>query len=384
MRVLVVTNMWPTDRVPHSGGHVRQLVQGLAEIGVEIEVFFFDRLLNGRSVYWNAGPKVRGKLESCACDLVHVAYGGVMAACVTNSVRHRPVVVSLCGSDLYGENFSGAVQKVSSMCGIFASRRAARRAAGVIVKSKRLLAALPLDVDRRKVRVMPNGVDLRCFRPLDRDTCRSRLGWQPDAFHVLFPTNMSDPVKRPELAQAAVEDLKSDGIPAQLHRLAGVVHRDVPVWLNAADAVLITSAHEGSPNIVKEALACNRPVVSVDVGDVAERIAGVQGCYLAAAEPQVLADRLSRVYRGPGAVQGRAAVEALALERVSFGLLRFYQDAIDRSCDANRPAPLPKQICRRPMDSEVNLTRAWYALPDMVRIPQRAMRREPACPDCAS
>jgi glycosyltransferase involved in cell wall biosynthesis len=113
-----------------------------------------------------------------------------------------------------------------------------------------------------------------------------------------------------------------------LLNLRGVSHTDVPIWLNASNVVLITSLHEGSPNIVKEALACNVPVVSVDVGDVKERTRNIQGCYLASPEPAALADKLQRVYESVGRVAGRIAVEELSLERVAARLREFYQQTL--------------------------------------------------------
>src|SRR5262249_2264447 len=147
----------------------------------------------------------------------------------------------------------------------------------------------PKTVSLSKVRIIPNGIDLGRFKPLNRNSCRSRLGWREDRLNVLFPTNSGDRIKRPELARKAVEVAERLGVKVDMHHLRSVPHDQVPVWLNASDAVLLTSLHEGSPNVIKEALACNVPVVSVDVGDVRDRIQGIEGCYLAAPDPDDLA-----------------------------------------------------------------------------------------------
>jgi teichuronic acid biosynthesis glycosyltransferase TuaC len=144
-------------------------------------------------------------------------------------------------------------------------------------------------------------------------------------FHVLFPANSGDPVKRPQLAQSAVDTLNRQGLRAEMHALHGVPHHRVPVWLNASDALLLTSAHEGSPNIIKEALACNVPVVSVDVGDVRERIAGIKGCHIAPPLPEALAAGLRQVHAGPRRVEGRGTLDELSLEGVAARLRAFYQ-----------------------------------------------------------
>jgi glycosyltransferase involved in cell wall biosynthesis len=247
-----------------------------------------------------------------------------MADGVTRAVADRPTIVSFCGSDLLGELLSGTLRKLIAGYGVMASHRAARRACGIVVKSKNLQDALPQDVDRSKVRIIPNGINLGRFRPLNRDECRQRLGWSGHRFHILFPTNAGDPRKRFDLASAAVEATEHAGLQAEIHQLRGVPHTEVPLWLNASDVVLLTSLHEGSPNVLKEALACNIPVVSVDVGDVRERIEGIEGCYLAAPEPGDLAAKLQMVHAGSHRVVSRMKMQALSLRRVALQLKEFY------------------------------------------------------------
>ncbi|MFL6229533.1 MAG: glycosyltransferase, partial [Pyrinomonadaceae bacterium] len=252
----------------------------------------------------------------------------VMARVVTRAVRGVPVVVSFCGSDLLGEKLSRADRRLSAWLGVCASRSAARRADGVVVKSANLCAALPKGLPARKIRIVPNGVDLERFRPLDRAECRARLGWDERAFHVLFPANSGNAVKRPWLARAALDALRARGVRAELHHLSDVPHTEVPVWLNASDALLLTSRHEGSANVIKEALACDVAVVSVDVGDARERLTGVAGCHVAAPDAAELARTLALVHDGPRRVEGRAAVAALSIEAVALRLREFYEELL--------------------------------------------------------
>src|SRR5262249_18704986 len=249
----------------------------------------------------------------------------------TYAVGQRPVVVSFCGSDLLGEALSGSLRKLLASYGVFASHRAARKASGIIVKSKNLQEALPDNTDLSRVRIIPNGIDLDLFRPLDRSACCQQLGWHADRFHILFTSAAGNPCKRLDLAQATVKVLHYYGIQVELHQLSGVPHNEVPVWLNASNVVLLTSATEGSPNIVKEALACDLPVVSVDVGDVGERIHGIDGCYLALAEPGDLAGKLHNVSLGLCRVAGRVKMQDLSLEQVAVRLSEFYGELLE-SC----------------------------------------------------
>jgi glycosyltransferase involved in cell wall biosynthesis len=133
-------------------------------------------------------------------------------------------------------------------------------------------------------------------------------------------------VKRFDLAQAAVLALNSSGVRTEMHQLQGIENSVVPVWLNASNVLLLTSLHEGSPTVVKEALACNVPVVSVDVGDVRQRIRDIDGCYIAAPDPSDLAAKLSLVCSGKGRVAGRVKMQELSLERIALELKNLYQD----------------------------------------------------------
>ncbi|HBH81730.1 MAG TPA: hypothetical protein DDY39_18040 [Nitrospira sp.] len=199
-----------------------------------------------------------------------------------------------------------------------------------MVKSRNLEQALPATVIRSKVRIIPNGIDLKRFKPIDQADCRNRLGWDPNRFHVLFPANVGgDPRKRLYLAQAAVDKANRSGLNVELHQLRGVSHEAVPIWLNASDVVLLTSLHEGSPNIIKEALACDVSVVSVDVGDVRERIDGIEGCHIALPDPDDLGIKLSLVAANKGRVAGHAKMQALSLEQTALRLGSFYHEVVE-------------------------------------------------------
>ena len=330
MRILAVTNMYPTPLAPVSGIFVEQQIKSLKQIGLDIGVMCVDRAQKGILAYVGLGRKVRASMTEFQPDVIHVMYGGVMANEVTRSIGDKPTVVSFCGSDLLGEHLSGPFRKLIAGYGVLASHMAAKRAAGIVVKSKNLHDALPPHIDRSKVRIIPNGVDLERFKPLNRNECRDKLGWDSKYFHVLFPTNCGDPCKRFDLAQAAVEKMRYCGISTEIHQLRGVPHREVPVWINGSDVLLLTSLHEGSPNVVKEALACDLPVVSVDVGDVRERIQNIEGCYIAAADPSDLADKLSLVYFGRKRIESRNRMQEVSLERIAFKLRNLYQQLSER------------------------------------------------------
>jgi glycosyl transferase family 1 len=323
MHVLVVTNIYPTDAHPANGAFVAAQVESLREVGIDMDVLFVDRLSKGRAVYRNLAETVRASFTAVSPDLVHVMYGGVMSATVTRTIRERPVLVSFCGSDLLGSR-GGPVEMLSGRFGVIASKRAAVRATGIVVKSKNLLSALPSGINRSRIWILPNGVDLRRFKPMDRSESERRLGWDPARRHVLFPADPTRPEKRFALAEACVAHLNQSGAEAELHVLRDVPHAEVPWWMNAAGAILMTSTHEGSPNAVKEALACNVPVVSVDVGDVRARIDAIDGCFVAEPTPEDLAAKLGVALERNAPIDGRERLDDVSVDHVAAKLREIY------------------------------------------------------------
>jgi glycosyltransferase involved in cell wall biosynthesis len=339
MKILAVTNMYPSPERPGNGVFVEQQVKSLLRRGMDVRVMFLDRKSQGPSVYYRIKEMLEHEMADFAADIVHVMYGGVMAEKVTEFGGLPPTLVTFHGSDLLGENLSGLRRKLISQYGVYCSRKAARRANGVIVVARHLLKALGKGVNRDKIQLIPCGIDMERFKPLDQSQCGERLGWQSDDFHVLFATSAGDPVKRPELARAAVDLLNRKHGCVKFQVLSGTPNNEVPVWLNAADVLLLTSKHEGSPTIVKEALACGLPIVSVNVGDVAERIEGVDGCHLAEAEPEALARKLDLVFEQRGRLDCREKLHELSCEMIAGKLVGFYQEIVT-ACAAAKGGPL--------------------------------------------
>lgn len=337
MRVLAVINQYPTSLSPAAGSYVEQQIKGLREMGVHVDILLVDRLREGMRAYLKLRGQMRRMIAQVQPQIVHVMYGGVMADQATRMVDDRPTIVTFHGSDLLGEHLSGVMRKLIAGYGVWASWQAARRADRIVVVSKILYDALPKDVDRSKIGIIPCGIDLNRFKPLNRKECRDRLGWNAEHFHILFPSHPGNSVKRYLLACAAVEALSCQGIPAEMHCLQGVSNEEVPIWLNASDVLLLTSRHEGSPTVIKEALACNVPIVSVDVGDVSERIEGIEGCYLALPDSDDLAAKLHLVYAGPHRVAGREKIQELSLQRVAVRLKEFYRDLLNSRSLGSHP-----------------------------------------------
>jgi len=322
--------LYPTASCRAQGTFIEQQVVGLRNAGATVEVLHLDRQAKGVLVYRYVGSQLLALVESFSPDLVHVMYGGVLADRATCARLAVPTVVSFCGSDLLGDKPNGWSRRIMGQFGVFASQRAALRADGIIVKSDALRDALNPAVDRNKVWTISNGIDPTRFCPLDKTRCQQLLDWGPSRLHVLFANGKDNRIKRIQLAEAAIQFLQSAGVPVDFHVMTGVPHDQVPIYLNAADALLLTSVQEGSPNIVKEALACDRPVVSVDVGDFRQRLEPIDGCYVAEPTPEALAGALRKVFLGNGRVNGHTRMRSLSLTAVSRDLMHVYGEVLAR------------------------------------------------------
>jgi teichuronic acid biosynthesis glycosyltransferase TuaC len=322
LRVLMVTSEWPVQGIPRTTGFIRRQAEFVQRAGVDVDVFPFNGEKNPYN-YLRAWARLRRQLQAKRYDLIHAQFGqsGLLAF-----PKRLPLVVTFRGSDVLGivRDGDGAYTRTGRLLQQ-ASRFVAQHADAVIVVSAHLGEHLHTSAP---VHVIPSGLDFSVFRPIPQAEARQQLGMDPAERAVLFVGRPEQARKRYDLARAAV-DLLNERLPTRLVVAWRVQHAQVPVYMNACDALVFTSMQEGSPNVVKEALACNLPVVSVQVGDVAERLKGVEGCELCPDDqPGTIAAALERVLARGGRVDGVSAVshldEALLTEKV----LRVYRSVL--------------------------------------------------------
>lgn len=277
--------------------------------------------------------RLRRELKQCPADVVHGQYGSILGLVACIVAGRRPYVVSFGGDDLLGTPNPGLSWRLRSFIARVASLLSGVRARAIIVKSQNLLSALPFFL-QRKVRVIPNGVDLDLFAPVDQAKVRLKLGWRAEELVVLFNGSVRSNrvVKNLPLAEEAVVRLKKRIPTARLEVVASLSVAEMLERFNGADALLVTSLHEGSPNIVKEAMSCNLPVVSVDCGDVAERLADVNPGGVCGYDADELAIQLERVLMGRDRSNGRDALVAqgLDLRRTAERVVGIYDEVLGR------------------------------------------------------
>ena len=262
MRVLVVTNLVPDESAPQRGRWVRDQVAEVRARGVEVDEFGFPR---GRSNYLPATRRLRALLRRERYDLVHAHYG--LAGWVARAAGARPLLVTFHGTDVR-HPIVGPL-----------SRRLAWRADLVAAVSRALFAeedgrpGLPAVPGSA---VLPCGPELGRFAPTPRAAARAALGLEPEGRYLLFPANPGRAEKRHDRAAALAE-----AAGATLLTGGSIEPEAMSTWMNAADAVLVTSDYEGFGMAAIEALACDVPVLSTPVGVAPYLLAGIEGCLCA-------------------------------------------------------------------------------------------------------
>ena len=243
-------------------------------------------------------------------DLIHANYG--LTAPIALAQPNLPVVLSLWGTDL-----DGKYGWVSEMC--------ATQCEAVIVMSEDMKRSLG-----QECHVIPHGIDMERFAPGDQRAAREEVGWDPDKRHVLFPYPPIRDVKNYPLAERVVERARERfDEEIELQTVYGVEHEMVSIYMNAADALLLTSKREGSPNSVKEALSCNLPVVATDVGDVRERLSNVHPSAVGRNEDELVEGLLSVLREGTRS-NGREAVRELGLDRMGERIIDIYEEVTSK------------------------------------------------------
>ena len=274
LRVLAVTNHYPSEESPGDTPCIRDQVLSLRRLGIEVDVIRIDRARRRRSYLRTAARLFRLSFQRKRYDLVHAYYG--YAGLLARLQFKYPVVVTFRGSDL----LSRRNRRIGPLV--------ARSVEGVIVMSEEMRR-----VSRREdARVIPFGVDLERCSPGPIDRARRELGLSLEEELVLFPWNPERPEKRFDLASAAVRALQHERPGLRLLPIWNEPPERVFEYMKACDALLLVSDREGAPMAVREALACGLPIVSVDVGDVRRLIGDLEGCHVCRQDVDDVAQKL--------------------------------------------------------------------------------------------
>lgn len=317
LRVLAVL---PGSNEGSSFIFARRQIADMERAGIRVHMFNFQERTSLKGII-REWQRLRREIRQFRPVIVHAQYGTITAFLCALASR-TPLVVTYRGSDLNGCPGIGLFR---NYLGVFLSQLAALRAAGVICVSSTLKNKLWWG--RNKVSIIPSGVNTELFRPVDKDRARAVLGWGEHEKIVLLNAGKEPVLKGLDLAQQSVDLAKRSMGPIRLVVLTGdAAPEEVPSYINAADCVLLSSVSEGSPNIVKEALACDVPVVAVDVGDVKQLLTGVwPSAVTNHRDPKELAEALEDVMRLGIRCNGRQMIERISLKRTTSAICIFYQ-----------------------------------------------------------
>jgi glycosyltransferase involved in cell wall biosynthesis len=286
MRALVVTNMYPSRERPALGGFVRDQVEALRRIDdLDVELFAFHP--GGPAAYVRAARDLKRRFKGQRFDVVHAHFG--LTAWPALAVRAGKRVVTLHGNDVYhprSRKITLPVLRRMDLVGVPTPAFAAK-----VAGDRQVAIGRPAEVGRpagegragkrprgRTIAILPCGIDIDRFRPLDRRAARRQLGLDLDGRYLLFPYDPARAVKRADLARELAA--ASEGV--ELLTLGNIPTHEVALWMNAANAVVCPADWETFGLACIEALACDVPVLARPTGEHADALRGVAGTLCAA------------------------------------------------------------------------------------------------------
>lgn len=302
MRILIVASYNKNRFAPF----IVEQAEALNRHGCEIEYLG----LQGKGIkgYLKNLPAIKRKIREVQPDVIHAHYG--LSGLLANLQRRIPVVTTYHGSDINDKKalrFSNIAMRLSAW-NIFVSRK-----------------TLDIAQPKKHFSLLPCGIDLCEAQLTEKSIARQKMKLDEKKKYVLFAGAFDNAVKNAPLAQEVLALIQDDNV--ELLELKGYSREEVTLLMCAADAFLMTSLTEGSPQVIKEAMACGCPIVSVDVGDVQERIEGVEGCYVATTrEPQELSVLLQKAFDFQGRTKGREKIitDGLDNSQVADKLMSLY------------------------------------------------------------
>lgn len=282
----------------------------MADAGCQVE--YFDVVGKGLWGYLKNISGLRRRVREFNPSVLHAhfVFSGILSSL---ALTGKPVITSLMGSDI---NDSGSFF-------LWLIRLFARFIwKGTIVKTNRLFSKL----NYSKARVIPNGVNMELYKPLDKEHSLEQLGWQGNDYHIVFGANPARTEKNYELFLDALNQISEEFDNVQVHHLHGLNRREVSLYYNAADVLVLTSKSEGSPNAIKEAMACNCPIIATDVGDIREVVDNTAGCFVTGFSPLEIADGLRQALTNRKRTDGRENIAWLDSKIISQKIVGIYKE----------------------------------------------------------
>jgi glycosyltransferase involved in cell wall biosynthesis len=310
IKVLAVINMYPYENNPYYGIFVKEQLEILEEFGIEIDIMFVNgkkNKLNYLKGIFHLFKRVRSKNY----DLIHAHY--VFSGILARFQFKYPIVLTHHGIEV----LHGYQSVLSRIISPMVDR--------VIVRSEEMKDKLKI----KNAYIIPAGIDFDRFKPLSKEKCRTELNLSLNKKLVLFAGAIR-PEKRYDLVQRAVSILQINNSGIELVTACDQPHSIVPIYMNACDVLVLVSTAEGSPNVVKEAMACNLPIVATNVGDVAEVIGDTAGCYICDRNSESIAYKIDRALNLGKRTNGRKRIISMGLSarEKAKEIIKVYEDIL--------------------------------------------------------
>jgi len=269
---------------------------------------------------------LRKVIKMSKYEIIHAHYSlSAWVVLFAKLFLSKPLVVSFMGSDVYGFFDANGIRKKSSYFGMILSLLLQPFINGIIIKSENMSKY----IIRNNYKIIPNGVDMSMFQPIEYNQALKQLKISNNKKNILFLGNPNDPRKNFKLLKDAIKKIT---IKENIYLLVPypVEHDKIPLYLNAADVFVHTSYAEGSPNVIKEAMACGVPIVCTDAGDAREVISDVEGCEICAYNPENLATKIMLGINFNGKTNGRKRIMQLGLDSdtVAKKIIKQYKSII--------------------------------------------------------
>jgi glycosyltransferase involved in cell wall biosynthesis len=316
---------------PQSMSFAKRLARALEEQRAQVEVMISVK--SGNPLHFiRQGMALRRLARLTRPDVV-VAQYGTFTGLLVALFAPRPVIVTYRGSDL---NPTPSENRLYVLLKHLASHLASFLADGIVCVSRELAGRL---VCRKPVEVIPSSTDTELFRPRDRDHCRETLGWERDLPTAVFLVGNNPGKKRLDLALAVNELVtrRECGVRMKILREEIPLAR-VPLYLNAADCLVYLSNFEGSPNLIREACACNTPIVTLPVGDVREVLDGIAPGRIVERDLETIAEAVCEVTRLRARSNGRSKALCYSGELIARKTLAFYGTIVSGTRKRSTPS----------------------------------------------
>lgn len=315
MKVLHITCNYPTEQHPVFGIFVKEQVESLRNEGVDCDVFFSNgKECGGMKAHRASILKVRRLLRKNHYDVIHCHHSiSALILLLAGGAFRNKCVVSYQNDPT--KEFGG--KWLFCLLYPFFNK--------IIIKN------ISPYLNKKKVVYLPNGTNANFFKPMEKNECRAKLGWDRDKHYILFMDSNAGTrtQKRYDRYQEVLALLKQDYDNIVSVKLTNTPRDIIPVYMNACDLHLMTSDFEGSPNSVKECLCCNTPVVSTDVGNVHDMMGDIPGCYVTKEkDAKELVDCVRKVFDSNEEFRGRELflAKGYGIEKVAEKLKSLYEE----------------------------------------------------------